>query len=189
MLKIAINESADSYRLVYSTVHPWEAIADYGTKLLNTVAYETGNSSITDGKTSSQMPDIKEAELMQNLDLSAGDSERFLYTEDAHDASLLVATNLGLEKKVRGTDDTSYSQSAVTYNDNNYYYNVRFATDDHSKASKLIAFDSLENYAGKTSEWHGFFQGVDTHQLERLGIAPKVYYSTVIGLLLFLLYD
>ena len=90
MLKIAINESADSYRLVYSTVHPWEAIADYGTTLLNTVAYETGNSSITNGKTSSQMPDIKEAELMQNLDLSAGDSKRFLYTEDAHDASLLV---------------------------------------------------------------------------------------------------
>ena len=185
MLKIAINESADSYRLVYSTVHPWEAIADYGTKLLNTVAYETGNSSITDGKTSSQMPDIKEAELMQNLDLSAGDSKRFLYTEDAHDASLLVATNLGLEKKVRGTDDTSYSQSAVTYNDNNYYYNVRFATDDHSKASDLIAFDSLENYevvsgndTGQKSKWHGFFQGVDTHQLERLGIAPKVFLPT-----------
>ncbi|MBQ1617393.1 MAG: hypothetical protein II086_09060, partial [Ruminococcus sp.] len=191
MLKIAINESADSYRLVYSTVHPWEAIADYGTKLLNTVAYETGNSSITKGKTSSQMPDIKEAELMQNLDLSAGDSKRFLYTEDAHDASLLVATNLGLEKKVRGTDDTSYSQSAVTYNDNNYYYNVRFATDDHSKASELIAFDSLENYevvsgkdAGKTSDWRGIFQSVDTHQLERLGIAPKVYYSTVSGLVI-----
>ena len=145
MLKIAINESADSYRFVYSTVHPWEAIADYGTTLLNTVAYETGNSSITDGKTSSQTPDIKEAELMRDLDQS-GDSKRFLYTEHNHDASLLVATNLGLEKKVRGTDDTSYSQSAVTYNDNNYYYNVRFATDDHSKASKLIAFDSLENY-------------------------------------------
>ena len=190
MLKIAINESADSYRFVYSTVHPWEAIADYGTTLLNTVAYETGNSSITDGKTSSQTPDIKEAELMRDLDQS-GDSKRFLYTEHNHDASLLVATNLGLEKKVRGTDDTSYSQSAVTYNDNNYYYNVRFATDDHSKASKLIAFDSLENYkvvsgkdAGKTSEWRGIFQSVDTHQLERLGIAPKVYYSTVSGLVI-----
>lgn len=191
MLKIAINESADSYRLVYSTVHPWEAIADYGTKLLNTVAYETGNSSITKGKTSSETGGLTESALMQNLDPSAGDSKRFLYTEYNHDASLLVATNLGLEKKVRGTDDTSYSQSAVTYNDNNYYYNVRFATDDHSKASKLIAFDSLENYevvsgkdAGKTSEWRGIFQSVDTHQLERLGIAPKVYYSTVSGLVI-----
>ena len=92
---------------------------------------------------------------------------------------------------MRGTDDTSYSQSAVTYNDNNYYYNVRFATDDHSKASELIAFDSLENYevvsgkdAGKTSEWRGIFQSVDTHQLERLGIAPKVYYSTVSSLVI-----
>ena len=83
MLKIAINESADSYRFVYSTVHPWEAIADYGTTLLNTVAYETGNSSITDGKTSSQTPDIKEAELMRDLDQS-GDSKRFLYTEHNH---------------------------------------------------------------------------------------------------------
>ncbi|WP_407723912.1 BspA family leucine-rich repeat surface protein [Ruminococcus sp. JL13D9] len=190
MLKIAINESADSYRLVYSTVHPWEAIVDYGTKLLNTVAYETGNSSITDGKTSSQTQDITESELMKDLDQS-GDSKRFLYTEYAHDASLLVATNLGLEKKVRGTDDTSYSQSAVTYKDNNYYYNVRFATDDHSKASELIAFDSLENYvvvsgkdAGQKSKWHGIFQGVDTHQLERLGIAPKVYYSRIPGLII-----
>ena len=118
---------------------------------------------------------------MKDLDQS-GDSKRFLYTQCSHTVSILMSANLGLEKKVRGTDDTSYSQSAVTYNDNNYYYNVRFATDDHSNASDLIAFDSLENYAGKTSEWHGFFQGVDTHQLERLGIAPKVYYSTVSGL-------
>ena len=188
MLKIAINESANSYRFVYSTVHPWEAIADYGTTLLNTVAYETGNSSITNGKTSSQTQDITESELMKDLDQS-GDSKRFLYTQCSHTVSILMSANLGLEKKVRGTDDTSYSQSAVTYNDNNYYYNVRFATDDISKAKDLIAFDSLENFTvtsgkdtGKSSDWHGIFQGVDTHQLKSLGIAPKVYYSTVSGL-------
>ena len=188
MLKIAINESANSYRFVYSTVHPWEAIADYGTTLLNTVAYETGNSSITNGKPSSQTQDITESELMKDLDQS-GDSKRFLYTQRSHTASILMSANLGLEKKVRGTDDTSYSQSAVTYNDNNYYYNVRFATDDISKAKDLIAFDSLENFTvtsgkdtGKSSDWHGIFQGVDTHQLKSLGIAPKVYYSTVSGL-------
>ena len=189
MLKIAINESANSYRFVYSTVHPWEAIADYGTTLLNTVAYETGNSSITNGKTSSETGGLTESALMQNLDTSAGDSKRFLYTQYTHTASFLTSANLGLEKKVRGTDDTSYSQSAVTYNDNNYYYNVRFATDDISKAKDLIAFDSLENFTvtsgkdtGKSSDWHGIFQGVDTHQLKSLGIAPKVYYSTVSGL-------
>ena len=59
------------------------------------------------------------------------------------------------------------------------------------RSLKLIAFDSLENYvvvsgkdAGQKSKWHGIFQGVDTHQLERLGIAPKVYYSRIPGLII-----
>ena len=60
---------------------------------------------------------------MKDLDQS-GDSKRFLYTQCSHTVSILMSANLGLEKKVRGTDDTSYSQSAVTYNDNNYYYNI-----------------------------------------------------------------
>ena len=186
LLTIRINESGNNYRFRYSTVHSWNSITDFGNNLLNTVAYETGNASIAKGKTTNDTDGITESELMKGLDPSAGDAKRFLYTQAAHTADIILAANLGLEKAVRSGDDTSYSGTAQVNCGGSYSYNVRFATDDASRAKKLIAFDSLENHtvvsgadSGRSSDWHGTLKSVDTHQLTAMGIAPKVYYSTV----------
>ena len=186
LLTIRINESGNNYRFRYSTVHSWNSITDFGNNLLNTVAYETGNASIAKGKTTADTSGITEKELMKNLDPSAGDAKRFLYTQAAHTADIILAANLGLEKTVRSSDNASYSRTAQVYSGGSYSYNVRFATDDASKAKNLIAFDSLENHtvvsgadSGRSSDWHGTLKSVDTHQLTDMGIAPKVYYSTV----------
>ena len=189
LLKIDISEPAEIYRFVYSTVHSWDSFVDFSKTLLNSVAYETGNVNIGGGKTTADSQSITESELMSNLDPDAGDSKRFLYAEATHISNAIASANLGLSKSVRSEYETSFSRSSTAFRDKEYYYKIRYATDDITKANDLIAFDSLENYTvtsgderGKSSEWRGTLLGIDLHQLKQLGIAPKVYYSTVPGL-------
>ena len=183
LLTVQYNVPADKYYFTYSTNHPWDVILEYGVNVLNSVAYETGNSDIGDGS-----PDdggtITEKTLMANLD-PATDAEKFIYTETSHTIKAVTQGSLGLYKQVRAAQDTAYSYSTKTYSDSDYSYLIRFATDKETVAKDLILFDSLENYtvaaganAGATSDWHGVLTGFDLSVPEKLGIRPVVYYST-----------
>ena len=183
MLIVQYNVPADKYYFTYSTNHAWDVILEYGKKVLNSVAYETGNEDIGDGR-----PDdggtITEKTLMANLD-PATDANKFIYAQARHEINALMAGSLGLYKQVRAAQDTAYSYSTKTYSDSDYSYRIRFATDEVTVAKDLILFDSLENYtvaaganAGATSDWHGTLTGFDLSVPEKLGIRPVVYYST-----------
>ena len=183
LLTVQYNVPADKYYFIYSTSHAWDVILEYGKKVLNTVAYETGNEDIGDGR-----PDdggtITEKTLMANLD-PATDANKFIYAQARHEINALMAGSLGLYKQVRAAQDTAYSYSTKTYSDSDYSYRIRFATDEVTVAKDLILFDSLENYqvaaganTGATSDWHGVLTGFDLSVPEKLGIRPVVYYST-----------
>ena len=186
LLKLSINQMADKYAFTFSTVHSWDMIRAYGEALLNSVAYETGNADIGDGR-----PDdggdnnkITDRELLRDLDPDT-DAEKFLYAQTNHNIHVLYAASLGLYKKVMAEQDSDYSYETTTYQDSDYSYALHFATDSHTKASNLMLFDSLENYkvasgesAGAVSDWHGTLTSVDVSQPQKLGIVPVVYYST-----------
>ena len=189
MLIIDIDVTADKYLFYYSTNHSWDSIKDFGTSVLNSVAYETGNEDIGDGQVSEAYDPTEhkmtEFELMSGLDPDCT-NERFIYTETNHEIMALTSAALGLYKKVRAAKDEAYVYSTVTYPDADYTYKLRFATDAESTAKDLILFDSLENYvvaAGEkesaVSDWHGTLVSVDTSSARSLGIDPVVYYSTV----------
>ncbi|MBQ8935029.1 MAG: hypothetical protein IJ049_01310, partial [Oscillospiraceae bacterium] len=184
MLIVQYNVPADKYYFTCATSHPWDVILEHGDNVLNSVAYETGNEDIGDGR-----PDdggtYTDHDLLNNLDPNT-DAKKFIYTETTHIIKALTQGSLGLYKQVRAAQDTAYSYSTKTYSDSDYSYRIRFATDDVTVAKDLILFDSLENYTvaagdkeGATSDWHGTLTGFDLSVPERLGIQPVVYYSTV----------
>ena len=186
MLIVQYNVPADKYYFTYSTSHAWDVILEYGENVRNTVAYETGNEDIGDGRPDKPNEDdkIEDKDLLTDLD-PATDAEKFIYAQTGHTIKVLTAGSLGLYKQVRAAQDTGYSYSTKTYSDSDYSYRIRFATDEVTVAKDLILFDSLENYkvtaganAGATSDWHGVLTGFDLSVPEKLGIAPVVYYST-----------
>lgn len=184
MLKVDVHEKGDAYTLFYDTYHSWESIRDYGTSLLNPVAYETGNEDIADGfcDNGSGLSDINRGYL-SNLD-SECQTARFVYTEQPHDITAITSAIAGLCKQVR-CGSPQYSYEDVTSAGQIYSYRLRYETSDDSSADHMIFFDSLENYVTedhKTSAWHGTLQSVDVSQLIAKGIEPVIYISTAADL-------
>ncbi len=182
MIIADIRESGDRYYLEYSTTYSWDNMADYGKKVLNSVAYQTGNDSIAGG-----FPDnggnIEEKLLMQGLD-DESTGNRFIYGQRKSVLDVLSSASVGLTKRVKGPADTTYKTTATVGPDAIYSYRIRFSTDAISKSKNLIFYDSLENYnnAGDPGNWKGRLVDVDVSQLIRAGISPVVYYSKAEGL-------
>ena len=176
LLTVKINEPAEYYTIQYDSVHTWNNIKDYGKDVVNDVAYETGNEKIGDGQVDGSN------NTFGNLDPDAGNAKKFLYEDAQHHISLITNALLNLKKQIRASGDENYSYKTRTYPDSDYYYNIRFATDDETTATDLIVMDSLENYttaSGQTSAWRGKLKGINVKEIELLGADPKIYYSSV----------
>lgn len=189
MLKITIQEATETtYTLSYTTSHSWDAIKDYGKSVLNSVAYETGNEDIGDGR-----PDdggtIAESSLLAKLTESTEDdakgTEKFLYTAANWNIDSLLAANTGLMKQVKSGSDAQYSYSTVVSAGGSYSYQVRFANDALTVSEDIMLFDSLEYFhqnadgAALVSDWNGILTGIDCSQLDEKGVPYTVYVSEV----------
>ena len=107
--------------------------------------------------------------------------EKFLYTENVHKISIPFSSNMGLYKRAKSLHDSGYSSTAKVYGNEDYSYQIRFASEEESRAKGLIIYDSLENYTpvgGEYSGWKGSLKSVGLSEVRRLGIDPAVYYST-----------
>ena len=187
MFIVTIDKQADFYNVYYTTVHSWESMKDYGKKVLNPVAYETGNEKIVNG-----FPDDggnlsqENKELYNDLDKTTNDN-KFLYTERTTNINAITATISGLYKKVKNSTESEYTYSTEVEPQEIYTYKLRFENTFINSAKNLVLFDSLENFkvidseAGteKTSGWRGKLKSIDIAQLTRKGIDAKVYISTV----------
>ena len=193
LMTVLVKEPTDTvYVLTYNTIHSWNAIQDYGKRLHNSIAYETGNADIGDG-----LPDngggITESGLMAGLtetpeDDSAG-VKKFLFDETNYNMNIMVAANTGLMKEVRAEEDVDYSYSTTTHNGGVYSYRVRYANDASTTSSNLIFFDSLEYFyqwdkesLAMESDWYGTLTGIDYSQMTEKGVDVVVYVSTIKGL-------
>ncbi len=191
LLTVRVNKPTNtSYVLTYTTVTSWNDIVDYGTRLLNSVAYETGNEDIANG-----YPDnggsIKEKELMADLTVDKSDNEagtkKFLYSQASHTINALLAANTGLMKQVRSENDTDYSYSTTVTSNGTYAYRIRFANDAITASKDIMFFDSLEHFIQSTgggieSDWYGSLVSIDTSQLTEQGVNVKVYVSSEDGM-------
>ena len=187
MLIIRIKEQAQYYTVYYNTLHTWDSMKDYGRNVLNPVAYETGNSEITDGypDNGGELSFVNKL-IFNDLDKTT-DDKKFIYTETPHTINALTAAISGLDKKVKAEKSSGYSYSAVTEPDGRYSYKLRYQNTFMNTAKNLILFDSLENFeiidsdaqTVTTSSWHGKLQSIDLAQLKDKGIDAKIYISTI----------
>ena len=97
---------------------------------------------------------------------------------------------------------TEGGRMRTVYEGGQYTYRLRVMSDPSTISTDLIIYDSLENFyaTGSTAEadndpidyiepedkgtdkdphWQGVLRSVDTSQLEKMGCAPIVYYSTI----------
>lgn len=182
MIRLLIKDSFTEAVVTYSTIYTWESIIDYGTLLLNSIAFQTGNDSIADG-----MPDnggeITEHDLMKELDLTS-EGDRFLYTEHSTNVDVPMAASLGLSKTVMSSGDTAYLPETTTEQSGSYSYRFRYASSFESRSKDIIFYDSLENFSaeGRQSDFHGTLESVDVSQPVQNGVAPVIYFSSVEGL-------
>ena len=193
MVKIDIASSAKSYTLYYDTIHSWNDIKDYGTDVVNPVAYETKNDKISNGYYDDPTKPSKESmgvafddadlqKAFKRLDEAGSDKPKFVYVKQNFDILAITAGSAGLSKKVLGDSSSNYSASGQTHTGGEYSYKIRYQNTFTTKASNLVFYDSLENYTtpeGKTSDWHGTLTGVGVNQMTEKGVSPAVYISTV----------
>ena len=189
LIKVSVPVQAKYYNLYLNAEMSWDAIHDYGTKINNPVAYETGNDEIYNGYPDDDyvdssgavhklpLSDVNKA-YMTKLDPDCT-TNRFIYDEEPHDIDTLTAAVSGLKKQIKDEHDSSYSYETYTTPKGNYSYRIRFANTMTDKAKNMIFFDSLENYNlnGKHSDWHGILKRFDVSQLKQKGIEPVIYVS------------
>ena len=180
LLIVKVKEStSEKYTLMYSTLHSWESLIDYGDTVRNSVAYETGNDRIAGG-----YPDngggIRDSSFMRDLDVNTNE-RKFLYAEQSRLVKILLAVNSGLFKQVKSDSDSGFAKSAIVYQNQQYIYRLRYETDFLTKSKNMILFDNLDNYenpnTGVTSQWQGTLESVDVSQPVSKGVAPVIYLS------------
>ena len=193
MVKIDIASTAKAYALYYDTIHSWNDIKDYGTDVVNPVAYETKNDKISNGYYDDPTKPSKDSmgvafddadlqKAFKGLDEADSDKPKFVYVKQNFDILAITAGSAGLSKKVLGDNSSNYSASGQTHTGGEYSYKIRYQNTFTTKASNLVFYDSLENYTtpeGKTSDWHGTLTGVGVNQMIEKGVSPAVYISTV----------
>ncbi|MBO4537595.1 MAG: hypothetical protein J5694_01850, partial [Erysipelotrichaceae bacterium] len=187
MLIVKFYVPADKYMFYYTCVFSWDDVLTLikDKPVINTVAYETGNSNIGDGRPDDGGdPDkITFKTLMNDLDPDTN-ADKFLYTESKQNITVVTTGSLGLYKKVKGEKNSGYVYKTTVYNGSEYSYKIRFATDFQTKATNLIIYDFLEQYETKkhdVSEWHGTLVYIDVSEMVGMGINPTIYYSTQEG--------
>ena len=124
------------------------------------------------------------------------DVRNVLYAETSSFSDVPIANTASIEKKVRADEDrfSAFSDSAVVSPEKGYTYRVTVRNTVHD-LQNIVFYDRLENAAKdrgdgqddhkndpfysefKEGSWYGTFLGVDTKELENMGIAPVVYYS------------
>ena len=190
------------FRLTFDAYYPWDSLMDYGTEVINSIAYMSDNDTLYNGGPDDGKPTsvgrLLEPDILVDLDgdgvSGEGAPANVWYTSNRTVLNVPTTAEASLTKRVRGGEVTSWVDGVEEGTVNvdvaePYQYRLRYATGNGTTAKNLILFDSLENYAPEEDsadyqgdQWRGELESVDTTQLERKGIAPVVYYSTVAGL-------
>ncbi len=174
--------------LKFTGYYDWDRIPDYGNSLVNTVAYKSENTDLSNGyaddssELSSSYVD-KDYFIDLDQDGNASTKKDTVYAQRSASFSFNTASDSFFNKAVitPGLDEYTDGQdgSAKTTGGGYYTYRLRYATQRNLSTSDLVIYDILENYQSKDKEqWKGSFVSIDTSQIEKKGANPVVYYST-----------
>lgn len=175
-------EWESGFLLEYHGYYPWESCFDFGKNLSNSIAYKSGNESITNG-----YPDIPDESFLDkkwftDLDGDGNTGENAnkdtLYATVSTSLSGNTSSRLGYFKTVKNQQELKYVNSTEVLAGETYSYRLQYSSQDTANASNLVLFDVLENNAGDREHWKGTLQSVDVSSAISKGIDAKVLYAT-----------
>lgn len=195
------NRIYSSISIEFRAYYSWDDYADFGGSLENDVAIQSGNDMVVAGQPddaeewspirlesdSQGSVDASTKKLLSGLGDGSG-AKQFLYARSVDKIDANVHASMNLSKSVRGPGNQEWSNgqdgSVIVSAGDEYQYRLRMGSELGSSTSGIVFYDSLESYVpdDEGARWHGTLQGVDTQQLERRGVKPVVYYSTIADL-------
>ena len=201
---------ADCPTITFDANYSWRNLTELGATLDNKIVYESGNEKLGTIQGIKGEPD--DPATGNNLDSlgAVGDMKSaltdinpennnpsYLYANAVSNISVDTQSLSSISKHVDVNgeglfgDGLDENVAKNVYEGGSYTYGISVISDASSQTKAMKIYDNLENYVPtsdkadyKDTRWRGTFQDIDVSNLVGKGIAPKVYYSTVKGLVL-----
>ena len=191
LVKIIAPSEMGIYSVVYSTKHYYWDINDYGRTVRNSVAYQTGNEDIANGRISDGGGTTIQDNAILAYWIPKTNDKKYLYEQAYYTINSLIPSSAGISKKVATPSTDGYVEHGILNVEKDmdsepYSYQVRWANSTLERAKNIIVLDSLENYQNgwnassedNVSEWHGTLTGFDFSSLENNDVNVKIYLTT-----------
>ena len=201
---------ADRPAITFDANYSWRNLTELGASLDNKIVYESGNDKLGTIQGIKGEPDDPAAGNNADSLRAVGDMKSALtdINPDNNNPSYLYAnaiSNISVDtqslssilKRVDANgeglfgDGLDENVAKNVYEGGSYTYGISVMSAPRSRTKAMKIYDSLENYVPtadkfdyKDTRWRGTFQDIDVSNLVEKGIEPKVYYSTVKGLVL-----
>ena len=182
-------ETYSGMQLTFKAYYSWDSIADYGSYLVNTVAYKSGSGSLSNGypddSSSISTSTIADKDYMSDLDEDGnpeGTIKDTVYAQTGLSFAFNTASDASFRKEVKTANMTEFvdgQQGDVVANAGGYYtYQLRYQSQKNMKSTGLVIYDQLETYDDGTPSWKGKLIDINLVQPKSKGIEPVVYYTT-----------
>ena len=201
---------ADRPAITFDANYSWSNLTELGAVLDNKIVYESGNDKLgtiqgikgepddpaagNNADSLGAVGDMKSALTDINPD---NNNPSYLYANAISSISVDTQSLSSISKHVEVNGDGLFGDgldenvAKNVYEGGSYTYGISVMSAPRSRTKAMKIYDSLENYVPtadkfdyKDTRWRGTFQDIDVSGLVEKGIAPKVYYSTVKGLVL-----
>ena len=183
------NYTYSGMKITFKAYYSWDSIADYGSYLVNTIAYKSGSGKLSNGypddSSSISTSTISDKDYMSDLDEDGnpeGTIKDTVYAQTGLSFAYNTASDASFRKEVKTANMTDYVSGRdgdVVANAGGYYtYQLRFQSQKNMKSTGLVIYDQLESYDDGTRSWKGTLVDINLIQPKSKGINPVVYYST-----------
>lgn len=195
--------------LWFDALYSFEDLRDFGEDVHNVVSFESlakdeigsypdwsgeADDPAGDGNiaTKTAFLDDTERSFFEDLDEDR-DTPSFVYAGVTTKIDALAAARTSLSKDIQVNNDGRWSQGTYddhrcVYEGGQYSYRLRTMSDSDTETKDIVIYDALEAFhAGNGNDevdidaprWRGYLRSIDLSQLEEMGVAPVVYYSTI----------
>ena len=201
---------ADRPTITFDANYSWNNLTELGASLDNKIVYESGNDNLGTIQGIKGEPDDPAAGNNADSLRAVGDMKSaltdinpdnnnpsYLYANAISSISVDTQSLSSILKRVDANgeglfgDGLDENVAKNVYEGGSYTYGISVMSAPKSRTKAMKIYDNLENYVPtadkfdyKDTRWRGTFQDIDVSNLVEKGIAPKVYYSTVKGLVL-----
>ena len=201
---------ADRPAIAFDANYSWSNLTELGASLDNKIVYESGNDKLGTIQGIKGEPDDPAAGNNADSLRAVGDMKSaltdinpdnnnpsYLYANAISSISVDTQSLSSIFKRVDVNgeglfgDGLDENVAKNVYEGGSYTYGISVMSAPRSRTKAMKIYDNLENYVPtadkfdyKDTRWRGTFQDIDVSNLVEKGIEPKVYYSTVKGLVL-----